>query len=96
MNHDLAHTEKKLRFDGTVTAGNLLTVLGFTAAIFVAWASIDTRVTILERTDAEMRSAFDRETTHTRSVELEIKQALRDVVSKLDRLIERAPAPTPR
>lgn len=91
-----AHPERRLRFDGTVTAGNVLTAAGFVVAIFVAWASLDTRVTILERSDVEQRNSFEREITHTRSIEQEMKQALRDVASKLDRLIEHAPTPVER
>lgn len=85
------HTERRLRFDGTITAGNLLTLAGFIVAAFVAWANLDTRVALLERGDREMQAAFERETTYTRSTEGEIRLVLRDVAAKLDRLIERAP-----
>lgn len=94
-NSDL-HPERKIRFDGTINAGHLLLALGFFVSGFAVYTSIETRLTVLERTDVEIKQSVEREITHTRSIENEIKQALRDVVAKLDRLIERSSVGVPR
>lgn len=40
--------EKKAWFDPTVNLGHLLTFVGFIVAGFVAWASLDKRLTVME------------------------------------------------
>lgn len=39
---------KKIRFDGTVNAGHILSLIAFLVSGFVAWSTLDKRVVVLE------------------------------------------------
>ena len=80
---------RKLRFDGTVTAGNLLTAVAMGLAL-VGWGfRLEGRVDLAEQRQFQYETRLKETTDQTRIIEGEIKQALRDVSAKLDRMLER-------
>lgn len=80
---------RKLRFDGTVTAGNLLTAFAMTIAL-VGWGlRLEGRVDLAEQRQLQYEARLRDGDARSRVIEGEIKQALRDVVGKLDRMLER-------
>ncbi len=40
--------ERKFRFDGRITAGNLISIMSFIAMGFAAWRNMESRLLILE------------------------------------------------
>lgn len=83
------HPERRIRFDGTITAGNLLTVFAMGIALLAWGFRLEGRVDVQERVSNEFEKRLDKESTQRQSIETDIKQAIRDVSAKLDRLIER-------
>lgn len=80
------YPERRIRFDGTVTAGNILTAGGMLLALIVWGLRLESRVDLQERAQSQLERVVEHN-------DGEIKQVLRDVNAKLDRLIERqAPA----
>lgn len=87
-----AHPERRLRFDGTVTAGNLLTAIAMGLAL-IGWGfRLEGRVDLAEQRQFQYEARLKESNDQTRVIEGEIKQALRDLSVKLDRLIERVGA----
>lgn len=76
------HPERRIRFDGTITAGNVLTSVGMLLALVVWGLRLESRVDMQEKAQNQLERVVERN-------DGEIKQALRDMAAKLDRLIER-------
>jgi hypothetical protein len=76
------HADRRLRFDGTITAGSLLQGTVLVLGLAAGWAHLEGRIVRLEESKQAMGERFDREGS-------DIRLALRDVNAKLDRLIER-------
>lgn len=76
------HPERRLRFDGTITAGSVLQGTIFLLGLAAGWAHLEGRIVRLEESKLAMSERVDREGSA-------IQMALRDVNAKLDRLIER-------
>lgn len=90
---DAQHPERRIRFDGTITAGNLLTAFAMGVAL-IAWGfRLEGRVDLQERVSNEFERRLEKESTQRQAIETDIKQAIRDVSAKLDRLIERTAPP---
>lgn len=76
------HPERRIRFDGTITAGNVLTSVGMLLALVVWGLRLESRVDMQEKAQSQLERVVERN-------DGEIKLALRDLAAKLDRLIER-------
>lgn len=77
--------KQKIRFDATVNLGHIITFVGFLAAGFGAWSSIDKRVTVLEegrKAQATIDAAQDARFT-------DAAQQIKEVLQRLDRQVER-------
>lgn len=82
---------KRPRFDPTINLGHLLTFVGFIAAGFGAWATLDSRIVKLEenrRTQTAIDSAQDARYDYGIR---QVQSHLDRMDSKLDRIIERRP-----
>jgi hypothetical protein len=88
-----AHPERRLRFDGTITAGNLLTVLGMVAALLVWGLRLESRVDQQELMRQQLEKRLDGNEAAQSMASSDIKAQIRDVAAKLDRLIERLSPP---
>jgi hypothetical protein len=78
---------KKIHFDGTVTAGNILTAIGMISALIVWGVSIEGR--IAHESDLRVRIEKRIDEVEARSGEgaNELKMALRRIEDKLDNAI---------
>jgi hypothetical protein len=88
-----SHPERRLRFDGTITAGNLLTVLGMVAALLIWGLRLESRVDQQDLLRLQLEKRLDSSEAGQAVAAGEIKAQIRDVASKLDRLIERLSPP---
>lgn len=52
--------EKRVRFDGTVTLGNVLTMIGMAATILALWRNVETRVVLVEERQSVQAKQLDR------------------------------------
>jgi len=84
--------DRRIRFDGTITAGNILTAGGMILALVVWGVRLEGRVDVREQAHAALEQRIADSSAQSRGIEQEIKQSLRDLSIKLDRLIERAPS----
>jgi hypothetical protein len=83
--------DKRINFDATINLGHVLTFLGFIATGVTMWQAMDKRVTILEETrtlQAVIDRKQDNELTDTKKT---VREDLKEINAKLDRLIERKP-----
>lgn len=90
------HPERRLRFDGTITAGNLLTVAGMVAALLVWGLRLESRVDQQELMRQQLEKRLDGNEAGQAAASSDIKAQIRDVAAKLDRLIERLSPPIDR
>lgn len=51
---------KRVRFDGTVTLGNVLTMIGMLGTILALWRNVESRVLLVEERQAVQAKQLDR------------------------------------
>jgi len=51
---------RNVRFDGTITLGNILTFVGMLGTIVMLWRNMETRVVIVEERQTMQAKALDR------------------------------------
>lgn len=76
---------KGIRWDATINLGHVLTFVGFIVAGFGAWATLDKRLTVIEEhryLQKQVDLSQDNRAT-------EAAQAMRDVLGRLDKQVER-------
>jgi len=76
---------KGIRWDATINLGHVLTFVGFILAGFGAWATLDKRLTVIEEhryLQKQVDLSQDNRAT-------EAAQAMRDVLGRLDKQVER-------
>lgn len=79
----------KPRFDPTVNLGHILTFVGFMAAIFTGWTTLDKRVTIIEeRTNYQAQIDRNQDANLAASMLL-IKESLGEIKMQIVRMGER-------
>lgn len=93
MNVPASHPERRLRFDGTITAGNLLTIGGLLATLLVWGLRLEGRVDQQDLMRVQLEKRIDSNEAGQAAAAGEIKAQIRDVSVKLDRLIERLSHP---
>lgn len=54
------HRQQRVRFDGTITLGNLLTMVGMIATIVMLWRNMETRVVLVEERQTVQAKALER------------------------------------
>lgn len=98
---DIAPREEKprLRFDGTVTAGNVLTAVAMAAALMVWGLRLEGRVETerVERTrmEAEFARRLEADSTRERDGFAELRAGLRRIEDILLRSVRGEPRPAP-
>lgn len=81
--------DKRVKFDATINLGHVLTFLGFIVTGVAMWQTMDKRVTILEETRA-LQTVIDRkQDTELTDTKKTVREDLKEINAKLDRLIER-------
>jgi hypothetical protein len=72
-----------------VSIGDLIAIIVALGAVLGAYVSIDRRVTVIETVQAQMITTDSRIETETTQLRAEIKEDLKVIKEKLDRLFER-------
>lgn len=86
---NLSTPEKRIRFDGTINLGHIITFAGFIFTAVIAWNAMDKRVVVLEEARLTQVVTDRRQDEEIVSTRREQRETLKDVSGKLDRLIER-------
>lgn len=76
---------QRVKFDATINLGHILTFVGFLTAGFGAWSTLDKRLTVIEEhryLQKQVDLSQDNRAT-------EAAQAMRDVLTRLDKQVER-------
>lgn len=74
-----------IRWDATINLGHVLTFVGFILAGFGAWATLDKRLTVIEE-NRYLQKQVDLSQDNRAT---EAAQAMRDVLGRLDKQVER-------
>jgi hypothetical protein len=81
--------QKKIRFDGTINLGHLLTVATFLGAGVVGWNAMDKRVVILEEARLVQRQIDRRQDEDLTDYKRTSREDMRELMRKIDILLER-------
>jgi hypothetical protein len=81
--------QKKIRFDGTINLGHLLTVATFLGAGVVGWNAMDKRVTVLEEARIVQKQIDRRQDEEFNDYKRTIREDMRELLRKIDILVER-------
>lgn len=81
--------QKRIRFDGTINLGHVLTFVGFIATGAGMWMAMDKRVAVLEEVRVTQRMIDNRQDTELAESKRTVREDLKEISNKLDRLIER-------
>lgn len=81
--------EKKIRFDGTINLGHVLTFLGFLCTGAMMYMSVDKRVVVLETVRHDQLAVDARRDGDMTELKRTVREDLQIINGKLDRLIER-------
>lgn len=79
----------KIKFDATINLGHILTFIGFIATGIAMWQTMDKRVVVLEEARAFQTSTDKRQDSALDETKKIVREDLKEINSKLDRLIER-------
>lgn len=82
-------TEKRIRFDGTINLGHVLTFVGFIASGFAAYSTMDKRIVVLEEARLVQRQIDDRQDTDRAEMKKAMREDIKEVMRKIDILLER-------
>lgn len=81
--------DRRVRFDGTVNLGHILTFAGVIASGAVAWSTMDKRVVILEEART-YQVVVDRKQDEERAgLKMQMREDYKDISNKLDRVLDR-------
>jgi hypothetical protein len=75
-------------WDGTINAGNLISVASMVVLIFVQWNMMDKRVTILERDMQYQTQRDQRQDDQLRDAVLQLQSAVKDLTKTVEQLRE--------
>jgi predicted transcriptional regulator len=76
----------RLTFDPTINAGHLLTFAGFLVTGFVAYATLDKRITVVEQRTVAAEVRISEQDSRTNSTLAEIKRDVRDTSITVNQL----------
>jgi uncharacterized coiled-coil protein SlyX len=76
----------RLTFDPTINAGHLLTFAGFLISGFVAYSTLDKRVTVVEQRTATAEQRIAEQDSRVNSTLAEIKRDVRDTSIAVNQL----------
>lgn len=81
----MTDTTRRKWFDPTVNLGHILTFFGFIGAGFVAWSSLDTRLTVVE----ENRAYQSKTDAYQDQRAADAYTSIKDTLTRIDRTNER-------
>lgn len=87
--HDMDANRRRWHLDRSVSIGHLITTLTIAASIFIWAMKMETRISLLEQS-AVRQVEIDRRQDDTQKESVTVmRDQLRDINSKLDRIIEK-------
>jgi signal transduction histidine kinase len=81
--------QKRIRFDGTINLGHILTVVTFIGAGAVAWNTMDKRVAILEEARLVQKAIDARQDEERADIKRTVREDMKEIIRKVDILVER-------
>jgi hypothetical protein len=85
----MPEAQKKIRFDGTINLGHILTVLTFCGAGAVGWNAMDKRITVLEEARVVQQQIDKRQDDDRNDMKRTVREDMREIIRKVDILVER-------
>jgi hypothetical protein len=85
------HNNRKpngLKFDPTINFGQVLTIVGFIGTGFATYSQIDKRILVLEEATKHQIVVDVRQDSEMRENKIIVRDDLKDINKKLDRIIE--------
>ena len=82
-------SHRRVLFDPTINLGHILTFVGLLLAGAAMWMTMDKRVTVLEVYNISQRVNDQRQDADLTDTKRIVREDLKDISTKLDRLIER-------
>lgn len=73
-------------WDKSISLGNVLTIVAMAASMFLGYGKLDTRISVLESSDAERKAAMITEANAQNLQRSEVRQDLREIRQRLDAL----------
>lgn len=92
VEHVQVEPNRRIRFDGTINAGNLLTIIAFVGTLAAGWSALDKRVAILEQKGAEQAARDQQQDTYMRErldMVLKSQESLQRSIERLADKLER-------
>jgi hypothetical protein len=78
----------RVRFDGTINLGHILTFLGMLISGFVAWSAMDKRVVVLEEARVYQKAVDMRQDEERGQIKQQVREDYKDISNKLDRVLD--------
>ena len=85
----IQESEKRVKFDGTINLGHVLTFCGFIITGVAMWQTMDKRVVMLEEARTVQTATDHRQDVELMDTKKTAREDLKEINAKLDRLIER-------
>ena len=95
MSDEATHVREERRswhLDKTFSLSHLLSTIAAITALVVMGSKFDTRVSLLEQQMLSQKADQSRQDNEATEMKKSIKEDLRDITAKIDRLIERTAA----
>lgn len=81
--------DRRVRFDGTINLGHILTFAGVIASGAVAWSTMDKRVVVLEEARTYQAVIDKKQDEERAGIKIQMREDYKDISNKLDRVLDR-------
>lgn len=79
----------RVRFDGTINLGHIITFVTFLVSGVLAWGTMDKRVVVLEEARAYQIVVDKRQDDERALYRAQVRDDYKDINNKLDRMLDR-------
>lgn len=80
---------RRIRFDGTINLGHVLTMVTFIAAGVIGWNAMDKRITVLEEARMVQQQIDKRQDEDRNEMKRTVREDMKEIIRKVDILVER-------
>lgn len=85
----MLNPQSRIRFDGTINLGHVLTMVTFIAAGVVGWTAMDKRITVLEEARMVQQQIDKRQDEDRTDMKKTVREDMKEIIRKVDILVER-------
>lgn len=85
----MTEERRRFHFDKTVSIGHIITTISVLVAVITGWKDMDKRVSLVELAVSQQKITDQQQDSRAKEYFDNIRSDVRDINSKLDRLIER-------